>query len=356
MNDIITLSQLITRLAKTTGVDNNTARRFLKAFFATVEDSLAKGDSVSIKNIGTFRRPDDSDIDCQDELLFIPDKVLMNEINRPFEMFEAVELAPGVEFSEDAEPEDNTADEVSVHKSDREPEPAQASYMAPQTVEETIIRPRSTSVQTDNLTEIPPAPPVEPPVKSAPVSDDVPEPEPEDTEKKPCRKSLLWLWIAIAISVACCAGYFAAVHYSPIPEWDDEVEAVDDILDVDTVDVTADSVVAPAAMQQKGLQHVQEKADANKTPQTNTAKAAKQPVYDTVEVSLIRLAVKHYKEKFFWVYIYEANRDVISNPNTIRPGTKVVIPDVSTFPGANREEARKIARQKQGQILAQYEK
>ena len=48
MNNTVTLSQLITRLAKATGVDNNTARRFLRTFFATIEETVENGESVTI--------------------------------------------------------------------------------------------------------------------------------------------------------------------------------------------------------------------------------------------------------------------------------------------------------------------
>lgn len=41
---------------------------------------------------------------------------------------------------------------------------------------------------------------------------------------------------------------------------------------------------------------------------------------------LTYISLKQYGHKDFWVYIYEANRDVISNPNSIRIGTKLRIP------------------------------
>lgn len=81
---------------------------------------------------------------------------------------------------------------------------------------------------------------------------------------------------------------------------------------------------------------------------------AKAPVYDTVDVSLIRLAKKHYGESSYWVFIYEANTDIISNPNRIRPGQRVVIPDRSTLPGASTAETRAIAKQKQAELLNSF--
>lgn len=51
---------------------------------------------------------------------------------------------------------------------------------------------------------------------------------------------------------------------------------------------------------------------------------------DTVTINpgsrLTLIALRHYGHKNFWVYIYEANRDIISNPNNVEIGTKIRIP------------------------------
>lgn len=51
---------------------------------------------------------------------------------------------------------------------------------------------------------------------------------------------------------------------------------------------------------------------------------------DTVTLNegsrLTWISLKHLGHKDFWVYIYEANMDVISNPNSVRIGTKLRIP------------------------------
>ena len=46
----------------------------------------------------------------------------------------------------------------------------------------------------------------------------------------------------------------------------------------------------------------------------------------TSQIVLTTLAEKHYGSPWFWVYIYEENKSIISNPNNIKPGTRVVIP------------------------------
>ena len=41
------------------------------------------------------------------------------------------------------------------------------------------------------------------------------------------------------------------------------------------------------------------------------------------------IAYKYYAQKDLWVFIYEANRDVISHPSHVRPGQYIRIPELS---------------------------
>lgn len=43
--------------------------------------------------------------------------------------------------------------------------------------------------------------------------------------------------------------------------------------------------------------------------------------------SLSKIAKEFYGDAKRWKKIFEANRDIISNPDLIRPGQKLVIPD-----------------------------
>ena len=43
---------------------------------------------------------------------------------------------------------------------------------------------------------------------------------------------------------------------------------------------------------------------------------------------LTLLALENYGDKVFWVYIYEANKDVMPNPNQLKAGTKIRIPQL----------------------------
>lgn len=382
MNNTVTLSQLITRLAKTTGVDTNTARRFLRSFFATIEESLEAGQSVTVKNIGTFRRTE-ADEDGRSSVAFIPEASVLEELNRPFEMFEAVELADGVDFSEVDAKEDTAATEPVEEKTVVEEVPVAEIPVVVE--EETVVIPeepaapqpkpepaQNSAVENKNTEPVvAPRSPVRPaateirkPQVAAVAEEEPDEPFRDSYERSSRRIAPVWIWAGVIVLAACIVGWLAATWSTPIPDlydFEEEEELVPDTMpnadiievgveEVPTHNVTAETsapaTVAPAPVAS---------APATPAPKPETAATpAAEPVYDTVEVSLIRLAKKHYGVPEFWVYIFDANRDKISNPNTIRPGTRVVIPDRSTFPGATLSEAKSIAKKKQSEYQSKF--
>lgn len=80
-------------------------------------------------------------------------------------------------------------------------------------------------------------------------------------------------------------------------------------------------------------------------------------VLDTITSKnfLTRMARRHYGNGHFWVYIYEENRSKIENPNNVRPGTVLVIPDAKKY-GINKddEESVKKAIKKEGEIQSKF--
>ena len=54
---------------------------------------------------------------------------------------------------------------------------------------------------------------------------------------------------------------------------------------------------------------------------------------DTVTLNegsrLTWISLKQYGHKDYWVYIYEANRDIVKNPNAIAIGTRLRIPQLA---------------------------
>lgn len=350
MKNTVTLSQLITRLAETAKIDNNTSRRFIKALFDTVARQLEAGETVEIKGVGTFEAVDR---DGRRSVTFTPDGALAAELNRPFEMFQAVELAPDVDF--DAEMPEEAAESAEPSECSETSESSENSETSESSEPSEEPQPVSWVASTPVPFPAPPGAQTEPY-----EADNDPDEESEEAPAAQTGKHF-WIWAAVGLLVAIGIGYAAAVFYVPVTP-QPRTETVEAPLPApEEVDPATLAPATPSAEAEANVQVTAPVAEttAGPAPVADTAEqpaaASKaEPVYDTVEVSLIRLAKKHYGENLFWVYIYEANTDVIHNPNTIRPGTRVVIPDRSTFPGATPQEARELAKKKQSEILSRF--
>lgn len=61
---------------------------------------------------------------------------------------------------------------------------------------------------------------------------------------------------------------------------------------------------------------------------------------------LTLVSLRNYGQKDFWVYLYLYNYDIIKNPNNVRPGTKILIPALSTtLINPDSEESINLARE-----------
>lgn len=71
---------------------------------------------------------------------------------------------------------------------------------------------------------------------------------------------------------------------------------------------------------------------------------------------LALLAEKYYGNKVFWVYIYEANKDVIKNPNILPVGAMINIPSKSLY-SINADDSTSLEKAKklQSQLLGKFE-
>lgn len=334
MNRTVTLPEIAAQTALAAGCDNDVASRFIVGLFAAVESSLAADGTATVKGIGTFRR----DASAPGGVIFTPDKALADAVNAPFSAFAPIPLpadAPTDILAEEtapAEVEPETAPEVAAPEAQPEAQP--------------VAAPEETTVP-----EVEPEP--EPEIESAGVPETAPEitepevqPEPEETPEPEIiyvtRRSP-WPWIAAVamLVIGFAAGFFfgnrnsAVVGIEPLP---DTLLAA-----VATPDTAA--AVAPAAEPADTVVAAPARPD---TVATAPAPQPKEPVYDTVSSTrfLTTIARDHYGRKDFWVFIYEANADKLRHPNRIRPGTRVVIPDLgehAALDAATRKRAHELA-------------
>lgn len=412
MNETVTLPQLITRLAAEAGCTPAQARKYLHDLFAGIEQSLAEGKNITVAGIGEFA----PGIDSAHPVLFRPDTALAAALNEPFEAFSAVELPadmPG-NLSETDESADGTQQtgandveatetESPVTEMDEEPAAAPAAEAVeslPEAVPESQPEPETESgiepgsePETEE-TKSGSEPETEPGTK--------PEPQPaatvgpaaivfssEDSSEdsggndsdgmdsapvRPAHSPGMWLTcgIMIGLILGLVGGYFAgeAVGRYHIPadeeeeyeEYYDDTDSAISIVGETPAPVSADTAAGPAvvaAATESAVSANTSEAIAPVAAQPKETAPAprpvKEPIYDTITSTqfLTTLARKHYGVKNYWIFIYEANPG-LGNPNNIRPGTRVTIPERSSFEEATPEATKAKAQQRLNALARKY--
>lgn len=115
--------------------------------------------------------------------------------------------------------------------------------------------------------------------------------------------------------------------------------------------IAAERIKPGAAVAEKPAQTAA--ADTEVAP----TKPSDQKQYDTITKTryLTTMAKDHYGNYHLWPYIYKENAAFLGHPDRIRPGTRVVIPDLKKY-GINPNNPADIAKAKQlgTQIYAKY--
>ena len=358
MNTKITFVELVDMIAASTSTTKRVCELFVKELFATVSQALIDGETVKIKGIGTFKltpvKPrkgvdvntgEPIQIESHNKLTFTPDKSLAEAINQPFAQFETVTLDDDVtdeklaaideehpsvmpetpldandtnsladEFPEFHEPlPTSEPDEFFVPEPIGSPKPIQEEKPEPEPVPEPKPVP-------EPIPELEPEPEPEPepakPVEPEPTKPAEKEPEPEDKFYRPeprnaytptqeqidsaSAKSKLkrWLWILLAALALGVLGWLIfGGNGSQKAESSQEAVPVD-----------SDSIAT-------------------------VAKESSSVITDTVTAKIVlsTLSDRYYDSPWFWVYIYEENKNIISDPNNVKPGTIVVIPPAEKY-------------------------
>ena len=353
----MSLPQLIDSLIATGIADSATIRNFIQEFTAIIEGTLARGESVSVKGIGTFHA-----VEVADELYieFAPDATLAETVNAPFSIFEPVELPDNL----------TDADMETAEMACNETEPASQPCPPP-------IPPRREAAASEPAATSPvsapaPDPIIETPVQpehaepehktAAPVSgNNEPEQAPHNTlPTKEIEKIIehervvevrdhsshhtMHILIASLLSLVAglAIGYFAnnRLNLSHIKNVNIEAEGVNVISKTEAKEgksATADSVASVAAGHSDSIPADTVSPGQGSTAVEPEAKTMESPraaiVTDTVKANryLTTMARRHYGKKIFWVYIYEENKNIIDDPDHIAPNTVVVIPPAEKY-------------------------
>lgn len=195
----------------------------------------------------------------------------------------------------------------------------------------------------------------------------------EEERARSSSKGFPWFWVAIAyiggMSIGFSLGFFGHGYLTGHHD-DDTIDltgvaesktVVDEVLDLTAADDELfDTSVEGMVSQPADTSEIKALTDTLSASQAASPEQENQSgktVYDTVTPNryLTTMAVEHYGNKVFWVYIFLDNQDKIKNPNNVVVGTKLRIPpkeqyDVSTDEKANIEAAKR----KQTEIYNKY--
>lgn len=378
MKQTIAISTFAGMLARQSGYTADFCERFVIEMFKTVADALRESDNVNIKGLGKFA------VDSSGNVDFIPDDTFAADVNAPFDCFEPEPIDDSVTdeilSSDDATPGNNVGsaavpggdtENTDTEEATSEKEPEDKSGSNADTVEEV-------SVGTGNGNEEAEGTPAdeeissdmkemvgthdEPSAETGTVAETVTTYLSQthsdfeekavgdtcDTAKNDAGKNKRRLhnfkWFIAGIVVGIIVRGAAACFIS-----DDDQEKEPEVSDpvIEAVKGSRDDVQSldPAEIKIESVDSVSTVPMAAKA-QVDTV------IYDKVTSTLAQLSRKHYGSYEFWVYIYEENTDVISDPDRVEPDTKVRIPSPGKYgiDAGNKESIR--AALKKSQELA----
>lgn len=381
MNNRLTIQDLAGLLAEYTGKDKNSSERFLREFIAVVSEGVYTDKLVKVKGIGTFKiipveKRESIHVNTGERFVipehykfsFLPDKELRELVNKPFSFFETTELRENVDFTDMdvvldepdiKETEDESIEEmIPEEKHLPEEEPVvfseEGSAVPPEedpvvfSEEEPAGQPEDEGMDT-----------LEPVVdehsdSSGPnsPSEEV-ETGPDAERKKPRTKRIavvsmfVFLLMLFNIGLYLNRAYFFKKGKEP--------------LRIDTVFPKGETVATEAVpdttivfANEDSSQTVGETTVENPEvePEATSPKViARVKIEPGSRLTLISL--KYYGSKLFWVYLYEYNRAVITDPNNVPIGTVIEVPAPEMY-GIDRRDRSSIekAAARQTEILS----
>lgn len=381
MNNRLTIQDLAGLLAEYTGKDKNSSERFLREFIAVVSEGVYTDKLVKVKGIGTFKiipveKRESIHVNTGERFVipehykfsFLPDKELRELVNKPFSFFETTELRENVDFTDMdvvldepdiKETEDESIEEmIPEEKHLPEEEPVvfseEGSAVPPEedpvvfSEEEPAGQPEDEGMDT-----------LEPVVDEHSDSSgpDSPSEEvetgPDAERKKPRTKRIavvsmfVFFLMLFNIGLYLNRAYFFKKGKEP--------------LRIDTVFPKGETVATEAVpdttivfANEDSSQTVGETTVENPEvePEATSPKViARVKIEPGSRLTLISL--KYYGSKLFWVYLYEYNRAVITDPNNVPIGTVIEVPAPEMY-GIDRRDRSSIekAAARQTEILS----
>ena len=403
MNKKLTFPELAELLSVATNTSKRMSELALREMFAVISGKLLEGESVKIDGLGVFKVTEVNsrrsvnvntgeaiEIPGHSKITFVADKRLAEAVNAPFASFESVvldddvtaDMLTAIDNAEPAEPAAEPAAEPSEFSEPSElsepSEPSEFSEPAepsePSELSEPSEPATEPAAEPSELSEF-----SEPSELSEPAAEEPAEPAAEPVEEEDAQGGAIHVsqsdddyyydddddeswWQrhrtlkGFLMGVVAGAALYAAADFA-IKYYEDNRKVVSaETIAADDGEVVAADTLPSDTLSDKASPKDSLKPTAS-TPLESAKSTAVKQVTDTVTGSyfLTRMARRHYGNGHFWVYIYEENKGKISNPNNVRPGTVVVIPDAKKY-GIDKDNPQSVeaAKRKEGEIQRKF--
>ena len=321
-NEKITWSELRKAVAEMAGTSEQEATTFLNALVEAILTGLKEDQQVKVKGIGTFALKamaarksvniatgEEFTIEGYNKLTFSAEASLKESVEKRLETPQTVETVkeltsdPLKKLGEQAEEivdiladlgqAVNTTENGKVKAENGEVEPAEEVIEKP--VEETIEESVEKVVEEEK-----------------PIAEETTQ-EPTCQPTGKCHKWVCWLIGAIILLGIIGTGvYFRAT----LQQWWQCMQDCQPVMEVEEVQEGSGS---------SEVQEVQEVALADQPREYVNFIGIERVGKDS---RLAWIAYKYYAQKDLWVFIYEANRDIIKHPTHVRPGQHIRIPEL----------------------------
>lgn len=308
MNNKYLLSDLVTRLQKK-GYDAKQAELLTRSFFLCLEKGLDQDQVVKINQFGQFKLQEVDaresvdvntgkrvEIKAHCKLNFLPDAHLKELVNAPLSHLQAVVL------DEDSKPEKTLAEKIirpSVDKIQAKPQ-------------EKLVEVPQASAEEERPAEINNNPLNVNQMKKQEEKALFEVQETPESPKKGSKKSNGWLLVLCLVAIVL-------IIYAMLSK-ESKKEVLKETIVSEQVTVLEPEM--PVA------QEPEVKAEQSMPELNPAAWPTKKEVVLGKGERLTLLALENYGDKVFWVYIYEANKDKIANPNDVKAGTRIRIPQL----------------------------
>lgn len=374
----ITLVALRKLLSERTGCNEQDAGNYLNNLFASITEGLKTDGQVRIAGLGLFKvqwtaprrsiniqTGEPITLEGYNKVVFVPENSLKERINEPFAHLEAIVIGD----RETADISVNPMQKLNEQAAEIKDILAELGAVTTDTIsatscENTLVADNYT--QTDTDTEENKQPAIIIGTTDTNLSTPAEETLSPKTGEKPTADQHAhsaapfhpWMAAGITMLVFCLlltGGYFFLQH--KITSWADNMLLKNPPPTtrqlITTTSEISDTVPISSASERETIN------ETDTIVQDDLLKTITYTSFITTETltegsRLTWLSRKYYGAPDFWVYIYEANKDILPNPNRINIGTQIRIPKLpKELIDTQNEESMQLARQLHEKILGQ---